>query len=64
MRKVRGYVWIGKTYTPIEGDFHEWSQTYEELETGLEHYPVAIVETHNGQVCICPADTIQFLDKG
>lgn len=48
----------------VFGYFHQWGVNYEELETGPGNFTTAIIETHDGCVVSCPAETVQFLDWG
>lgn len=42
--------------------FHQFSVSSDELDTGAAHCPVGIVELRDGTVITPPADMLQFLD--
>lgn len=46
----------------VLGYFHQWGINYEEFETGPGNFTTAIIETFDGSVVSCPAETVQFLD--
>lgn len=45
------------------GYFHQWGCNYEEFESGIGNYSVAIVELPDGRVIMPVADDIVFVDK-
>ena len=48
----------------VKGRFHGWGSNYEEFETGPGNFTTAIIELDNGRIVSCPAETVQFLDRG
>lgn len=48
----------------VVGYFHRWGTNYEEFETGPGNFTTAIIETFDGSVVSCPAETVRFLDRG
>lgn len=45
-----------------KGVFHQWGCSYEEFETGIGNFTVAVVELPDGKVIMPAADRIQFID--
>lgn len=43
--------------------FHQFSQDYEEFESGAGNYAVAIVERDDGSVQMVRADRIKFIER-
>lgn len=46
----------------VQGRFLFWGVDYEELQGGIGHYTVAIVELENGAVVTAPASSVKFLE--
>ena len=44
-----------------DGRLLAWGTDYEELSSGLGHFPAAIIELDDGSVVVVPAVNIRFL---
>lgn len=48
----------------VKGRFHCWGSNYEEFDSGPGVFTTAIIELDDGRIVSCPAETVQFLDRG
>lgn len=70
LRRVKVFQWVkpqtpGGKYERMEkccGYFHRFSVDYEELQSGVGSYPVAIVEYNDGTVESIFLPLIQFME--
>lgn len=60
LRPCNAKVYKDGKYQNVFGWFHRWSESYEEFETGPGNFPVAIIELHDGQTVLCPAENVKF----
>ena len=57
---------IGRPVEVSDGDvgrFHCFGTDFEQLDSGLAQYPVAIIELDNGTLRIVPVQWVKFLDR-
>ena len=60
MRTVQVFTNYSKTVVAYEGKFHIFSTVYEELNSGIGQYPVALIEKDNGDVEVESIHCIRF----
>lgn len=63
LRPCRAISYKKEKAEDVLGYFHRWGVNYEEFETGPGNFTTAIIETFDGSVVSCPAETVQFLDR-
>lgn len=61
-RPCRATLYKGGKAEEVFGHFHQWGTNYEELSDGVGIFTTAIIETFDGSVVSCPAETVEFLD--
>lgn len=59
---VQGTACMEKEFS-TEGVFHQWANAYEELQTGVGNYTVALVEIADGTIEQVLPNNIKFLSE-
>lgn len=64
LRPCRGAYWYKGERHDVVGRFHGWGSDYEEFcDAGPGNFAIGIIESNDGTVAMCRADTIVFLDR-
>ncbi len=64
LRPCKAATWVKNEKKEVTGRFHRWASDYQEFEDGPGNFTVALVETDDGKIVACAAETVQFLDRG
>lgn len=64
LRPCKGIYWYKGENHEVVGRFHGWGSDYEEFcDAGPGNFAIGIIESEDGTVAMCRADTIVFLDR-
>ena len=64
LRPCKGTYWYKGERHDVVGRFHGWGSDYEDFcEEGPGNFSIGIIESNDGTVAMCRADTIVFLDR-
>lgn len=64
LRPCKGTYWYKGEAHEVIGRFHGWGADYEEFcDAGPGNFAIGIIESNDGTVAMCRADTIVFLDR-
>lgn len=64
LRPCKGTYWDRSERHDVVGRFHGWGSDYEEFcDAGPGNFTVGIIESDDGTVAMCRADTVVFLDR-
>lgn len=64
LRPCKGTYWYKGEEHEVIGRFHGWGSDYEEFcDAGPGNFAIGIIESSDGTVAMCRADTIVFLDR-
>lgn len=64
LRPCKGSLWYKGERHDVVGRFHGWGSDFEEFcDAGPGNFAIGIIESNDGTVAMCRADTIVFLDR-
>ena len=63
LRPCKAATWVKSVKKEVTGRFHKWASDYQEFDSGPGNFTVALIETDDGKIVACAAETVQFLDR-